>query len=145
MGATHVPLAGDVLDALQRGDKLEAIRRLRESSGLGLKEAKEAIEQHLLGHPAHAPAARSSSRLPAAVVEALRQRKKVEAIRLLREQTGLGLKDAKDAVDAFQDAERTKNDGLASGAVSRLGSAVRWIALLAMAGFVVYYFLRGPG
>lgn len=145
MGATHVSLAGGVLDALQRGDKIEAIRRLRESSGLGLKEAKEAIEQHLLGHPAHAPAARSSSRLPAAVVEALRQRKKVQAIRLLREQTGLGLKDAKDAVDAFQDAERTKNDGLASGAVSRLGSAVRWIALLAMAGFVVYYFLRGPG
>lgn len=145
MGRANVALAADVLDALQRGDKIEAIRRLRESSGLGLKEAKEAIEDHLQGSPAHAPAERSGSQLPAAVVEALRQRKKAEAIRRLRERTGLGLKDAKDAVDVFQDAERTKSAGLAPGEVPRSGSAVRWAALLAIAGLVVYYFLRGEG
>lgn len=31
-------------DALRRGRKIEAIRRLREATGLGLKESKEYIE-----------------------------------------------------------------------------------------------------
>lgn len=36
-----------VIDALQRGKRIEAIRRLREASGLGLAEARALIEHHL--------------------------------------------------------------------------------------------------
>lgn len=42
----------EVLAALGRGHKIEAIKLLRESHGLGLKEAKEAVEAHLRVHPA---------------------------------------------------------------------------------------------
>ena len=38
------PLPADVIAALQRGNKIEAIKRLRQASGLGLKEAKDAVE-----------------------------------------------------------------------------------------------------
>jgi ribosomal protein L7/L12 len=34
-----------VLDALQRGNKIEAIKIYRESTGVGLKEAKDAVEE----------------------------------------------------------------------------------------------------
>ena len=44
-------LPANVLDALRRGDVIEAIKLLRASTGLGLKEAKDAIDQHLRGKP----------------------------------------------------------------------------------------------
>ena len=37
-------LPPSVVDAVQRGKKIEAIKRYRESTGIGLKEAKEFIE-----------------------------------------------------------------------------------------------------
>jgi hypothetical protein len=37
-------LAPEVVDALQRGQKIEAIKSYRSATGLGLKEAKESIE-----------------------------------------------------------------------------------------------------
>jgi len=40
-----------VIQALEQGNKMEAIRRLRESRNMGLKEAKEAIEAYLHANP----------------------------------------------------------------------------------------------
>ena len=39
-----LPYSDEVLAAVQRGHKIEAIKILREETGLGLKEAKEAID-----------------------------------------------------------------------------------------------------
>ena len=49
------PLPPDVLAALQQGKKIEAIKRLRKSSGLGLAETKAVVDAYLqsLGDPAH--------------------------------------------------------------------------------------------
>ncbi|MNF31630.1 hypothetical protein D3C85_317080 [compost metagenome] len=41
----------EVIRALERGRKIEAIELLRENQGLSLKEAKEAVECYLLEHP----------------------------------------------------------------------------------------------
>lgn len=41
----------EVVAALERGRKIEAIKLLRESRGLGLKEAKEAVECYVQEHP----------------------------------------------------------------------------------------------
>jgi len=49
------PLPANVLDALQRGKLIEAIMLLRGSTGLGLKEAKDVIDQHLRAIPVSAP------------------------------------------------------------------------------------------
>ena len=38
--------------ALQNGNKIEAIKIVRESRGLGLKEAKDAVEAHVARDPA---------------------------------------------------------------------------------------------
>ncbi len=44
-------LPADVLAALQKGQKIEAIKLLREARGIGLKEAKEAVERHVQEDP----------------------------------------------------------------------------------------------
>jgi len=48
-GAVVLPI--QVTQALEQGSKIEAIKLLRESSGMGLKESKEAIETYLDANP----------------------------------------------------------------------------------------------
>ena len=79
--------------------------------------------------------------LSANVIEALRRGHKIEAIKLVREQTGMGLKEAKDAVDAY---ERTHPKAPASspGEVPRSGNGMWWVAALLLAAAAAYYLLR---
>jgi ribosomal protein L7/L12 len=96
------PLPADVLEAVERGHTLEAIKRLRAATGLGLKEAKDAIDAHLRGDPVSVDLPASTGPLPPLVIESLRRGDKIGAIKLLRHATGLDLKEAKDAVDAAE-------------------------------------------
>ena len=137
-------LPADVRNALQQGNAIEAIKLLRQSTGLGLKEAKDAIDAHLLGRSTTITPAASMIAFPPSVVDALSRGNKIEAIKLLREHTGLGLKEAKDAVDAYQQGSSTSTEGLSPGQVSRSGSAIGWLAVIA-ACIAAYYFLRGFG
>ena len=45
-------LPSDAVSALHRGNKIEAIKIVRETRGIGLKEAKDTVEQYLLTEPA---------------------------------------------------------------------------------------------
>jgi ribosomal protein L7/L12 len=44
-------LSGEAVAALERGSKIEAIKSVREAQGIGLKEAKEAVERFLAANP----------------------------------------------------------------------------------------------
>jgi ribosomal protein L7/L12 len=104
-GNAPVPtLPQPVQDALQRGQLVEAIKLMRAGTGLGLKETKDALEAYMRGEPPAAgfapQALTGGAPLPAQVREALDQGNKIEAVRRLRGLTGLGLKEAKDAVEA---------------------------------------------
>jgi hypothetical protein len=46
MPSSIEPLPPEVIDALRHGNKIEAIKRLRIATGLGLAEAKDRIEAH---------------------------------------------------------------------------------------------------
>lgn len=98
----------DVYRLMQLGRKIEAIKIYRELTGKGLAESKEAVEQmERDGFPAlsHTPTAGRNSldvaQLEEEVRELLGRNNKIEAIKIVREKTALGLKEAKDAVDAF--------------------------------------------
>jgi ribosomal protein L7/L12 len=89
---------------LAQGNKIEAIKRVRELTGLGLKEAKDYVEaMEAGGVPPALPgagAARPEGEGGLAEVHALAaQGQKIEAIKRYRELTGVGLKEAKDYVD----------------------------------------------
>ncbi len=45
-------LPSDVITALQQGNKVEAIKRLREARGLQLKEAKDLLDAYVRHDPA---------------------------------------------------------------------------------------------
>ena len=75
--------------------------------------------------------------LPDKVVEALKRGNKVEAIKLLREQTGVGLKEAKDAVDASGIEGPAKSSGEGSARVK-----IPWMILLVVIALLAYTYLR---
>lgn len=92
----------EVLALIARDRKLEAIKRLRETRGLGLSEATAEVER-LSGTLAavRPPPPLPRSRPIDAEVRLLAQSgQRIAAIRLLRERNRLGLKQAKDLLDA---------------------------------------------
>ncbi|WP_158290222.1 ribosomal protein L7/L12 [Ramlibacter sp. WS9] len=79
--------------------------------------------------------------LPAPALDALARGQTIEAIRLVREQTGLGLKEAKDAVDAYE-SSHPRVSNLSPGQVSGGGSGVFWLVAIVVAALGYYLFRR---
>lgn len=59
-------LPPDAVEALARGDKIEAIKITRQHTGLGLKEAKELVDRHEDGHERGHDSGRGHAASPAA-------------------------------------------------------------------------------
>jgi ribosomal protein L7/L12 len=164
------PLPADVVEALQRRRMVEAVKRLRQATGLGLAEAKALIEAHVRGDPAAPPVHEphewrkktdDGRVLPQVVREALARGDRNGAIRLLRERTGLGVKEARRRIEAAAGtalapaaptetprlaAPMAANEaplqprpgGLGAGEVPRSNAAL-WVVLLAAALLVAYF------
>ncbi len=92
-------LPSNVISALQQGNKLQAVKHLCDDTGLGLIEAKEVIELHLQKNPTPWALPHGSAHLPADVTQALQRGDKVQAIALMRSLRGLGMQEAKDAIE----------------------------------------------
>jgi ribosomal protein L7/L12 len=101
-------IAQRIGELVAAGQKIEAIKLLREATGLGLADAKNAIDAvgsgtplppHLLQQVAARTADAAAAELPADVLAAAAAGDRIRAIKLLREQRGLGLKEAKDLLD----------------------------------------------
>ncbi|MEZ5465310.1 MAG: ribosomal protein L7/L12 [Lysobacteraceae bacterium] len=100
------------LEAFRQGRLIEAVKILRRS-GLGLAEARALLEQAqregngavlkpVAGHPSRRPAAHQSDiKLPLKAMLALRDGDMIGAVREYRQQHAVGLKTAKDAIDAY--------------------------------------------
>jgi ribosomal protein L7/L12 len=113
-GATHLPLESvgadpEVHALLAAGNKIQAIKRVRELTGLGLKEAKDYVEALPLGQPV--PFATTTPTAPTQYIDPqgdselhtwLAKGNKIEAIKRVRELTGMGLKEAKDYVESLE-------------------------------------------
>jgi ribosomal protein L7/L12 len=109
----------EIASLLRAGKKLNAIKVYRAVTGASLADAKAAIERMeqaiqlgiaLVDSNMQPPLAQSASTVNMNVQGALlveielllAQRKKIQAIKLYREHTGLGLADAKNAVDQIE-------------------------------------------
>ncbi len=120
--ATPAGTSPEVIAQIDRlmaaGKKVQAIKVLRDHAKLGLKEAKDRIDHWSISTTAahiaavsntsptrsSIPSAHSGSTLPAAIAaevdRLIAANQKITAIKLVREHTGLGLKEAKDLVEA---------------------------------------------
>jgi ribosomal protein L7/L12 len=92
-----IPLPDDVRRLLSKGKRIEAIRRLCDDAGLSLKDAAAAVGSGEM--PAAKPPITTDTGLPPEVNEALAAGNTIEAIKRLREATGLDLKQAKEIID----------------------------------------------
>lgn len=102
-----------VREQVGRGNKIEAIRLYREATGVGLKEAKDAVEAMEGGQTVMASAATvissgpllafgSSAEAMDAIKAELRGGNKIKAIQLYREYFSSSLAEAKTAVDQIE-------------------------------------------
>lgn len=100
------PAAAAILHA-DPSARIAAIKAYREATGQGLKESKDAVEAWLAGHPVAVPTPPAPAPgFPPAVVDLLRANpnNKIQAIKVYREATGSSLLAAKNAVEAWMDA-----------------------------------------
>ncbi len=95
----------EIVRAYQRGNKIEAIKVLRQRTGIGLAEAKQIIEAHEAQYanmesvpPIQTADLTAVTRDPE-LIGYMQQGRKIDAIRRYRQLTNVGLKEAKDAVE----------------------------------------------
>ena len=99
---------------VERNELIPAIKLYRKMTGQGLRESKEAVERFAAtgsfpAPPPIAPAPNPEAGMEA-VRQALREDKLIMAIKHCREATGLGLKEAKDAVETMRDEMRRRGE-----------------------------------
>jgi len=98
----------EVTALVEQGRMVEAVKRVRQLKGLSTAEAKAWVDGLRAGH------ATVRSRTPALVMRLdesdiqreIREGRMINAIKLYREMTGVGLKEARDAVQALRDRMR---------------------------------------
>ena len=143
-GALRALFSPAVAAALEQGNKVEAIKLLREETGMSLLEAKELIDGAEAQNPANRiPGAGRQTALSQAVLAQLMQGKKIEAIKVLRSETGLGLKDAKERVEqGLLEHPEVKSQ---YDEISRQGrkSALWKLAALGAAAYIAYRLFAG--
>lgn len=104
----------EVVSLLHAGQKINAIKVYREDTGASLADAKAAVERMEMALKLGvSPQAQNISEeiesvaggsLNGEVERLLSQGKKIQAIKLYREQTGVGLREAKEAIDLMEQA-----------------------------------------
>ncbi len=84
---------------------IHAIKLYREATGAGLAEAKDAVEEMARNEMMKPPSdmrGMDNPILDGRIRSLLARRKKIEAVKIYREEYGVGLKEAKDAVDQIE-------------------------------------------
>lgn len=93
---------------LAEGRLIPAVKLIRQQTGLGLAEAKAYADRLAAGadaaEPAPAPRASISPAEMARIQQLIAQGKKLQAVKELREHTGLGLREAKLTVDRMAES-----------------------------------------
>lgn len=142
-----------VVAALQRGQWQEALRLLVDPPHAAtggrdaVPEAKPAARPgpppHIKSSTPHSAGFGMPAPLPPAVTDALAHGKKLEAIRLLRQQQGLGLREARERIEEHITRHMDAMPHLAPGQVddNATGSFVLLVAVLL--GFGVYWYFKG--
>ena len=133
-----------IKELITSGNKIAAIALYRETTGVSLKEAKEAVEAMAHGKPVNHQnlAPPDSAWLETQVRQLLADKKKIEAIKIYRESHHCGLKDAKDAVDRIelQMRQESGDDPFAQDTQRMRSCLIAGIGLvLALLGGALFY------
>jgi len=82
--------------------------------------------------------------LSTAAISALHHGNKIEAIKIVREERHIGLKEAKDVVDDYVRSHPGVQSSLAAAQSETKRRALLWLAALIVLAVLAYYFLTTP-
>jgi len=82
--------------------------------------------------------------LSTAAISALHHGNKIEAIKIIREERNIGLKEAKDAVEDYVRSQPALQSSLAAAQNETIRSVLLWLAALVALALIAYYFLTKP-
>ncbi len=83
-----------------------------------------------------------SPSLPAAAISALHEGNKIEAIKIVREERNIGLKEAKDAVDAFVRSQPSLQSSVEAAQSGANRSVLLWIVGVVVIALLAYFLLK---
>lgn len=86
----------------------------------------------------------ASPPLSVAAMSALHQGNKIEAIKIIREERNIGLKEAKDAVEDYIHSQPTLQSFVAAAQTETKRTALHWLVMLIGLAILAYYFLAKP-
>ncbi len=102
-------LEREVYSLLARGRKIEAVKKVRELTGMGLQEAKDYVDSLARSGSQEMDIFKetgvSQETFEFKARELLARGRKIEAIKKVRELTGMSLKESKDFVDSLVTTE----------------------------------------
>ena len=104
---------------------IHAIKLYREATGVGLAEAKAAVEDMARGEAVKPPAGSvdyDNPILDAKIKSLLSKGQKIDAIKIYREEYGVGLKEAKDVVDRIEMSMKRSGSSMKMPYESAIGS-----------------------
>lgn len=136
---SNEPWRRDVVEALRRGAKIEAIKLYREATGTGLAEAKsvvEALEQSLRTGQLPEEAVMLPDDLEHALIEDLRSGNFISAIKRHRDATGSGLYESKQAMEAL-----ALRKGIPIASPAPMAALAAGFALLIAIAIIAIFFL----
>ena len=87
---------------------------------------------------------KKSAALSAAAIAALHHGNKIEAIKIVREELNIGLKDAKDAVDEYVRSHAALQSSLAAAQSETKQNMLLGLAALIVIALIAYYFVGKP-
>ena len=116
----------EIRQLLASGDKIAAVKRYREETGVGLAEAKAAVESLEAGGSLTERVQPEDSDLTQQIVTLLGRGEKIEAVKLYRDRFRVGLKEAKEAVERIAE----QNGIPASSGTGCLGVVLLGIAVM---------------
>lgn len=119
-----------LLQLITQGEKLQAISAYRRQFSCSLEDAKEAVD--VLDRDQQFATARPIADVEREVGKLLERGEKLQAIKVYREQTGVGLKEAKEEVDAIEtrlglEPEDAPKPGGCFGVVLLFGCGSIWL------------------
>jgi ribosomal protein L7/L12 len=103
-------------DYIHNQQLINAIKVYREATGVSLAEAKNAVEEMArdeYSKPASGVRDLDNPILESRIKSLLARRRKIDAVKIYREEYGVGLKEAKDAVDRIQATMKPSNSSTA--------------------------------
>ena len=82
--------------------------------------------------------------LSTAAISAIHQGNKIEAIKIVRKERNIGLKEAKDAVEDYVRSQPALQSSLAAAQAEAKRGALLWLAALIVLALLAYHFLVKP-